>query len=172
MIKVDVFIQEEKWKKYIVNPQKYLNNKTKKIKNLIPFLKNKKIVFSVLLAGNREIKNLNKKFRNKNKTTDVLSFPFYTNVMERNWTMDVNFRHDRLKKNHPEFNKKKSKNVYLGDIILNFYKINKKNYKKDFNRLWVHGFLHLLGYKHYKNKDFYKMNKLENKILKKIKDIR
>jgi len=172
MIKVDVFIQEEKWKKYIVNPQKYLNNKTKKIKNLIPFLKNKKIVFSVLLAGNREIKNLNKKFRNKNKTTDVLSFPFYKNVMERNWTMDVNFRHDRLKKNHPEFNKKESKDVYLGDIILNFYKINKKNSKKDFNRLWVHGFLHLLGYKHYKNKDFYKMSKLENQILNKIKNTR
>ena len=172
MIKVDVFIQEEKWKKYIVNPQKYLNNKTKKIKNLIPFLKNKKIVFSVLLAGNREIKNLNKKFRNKNKTTDVLSFPFYKNVMERNWTMDVNFRHDRLKKNHPEFNKKESKDVYLGDIILNFYKINKKNSKKDFNRLWVHGFLHLLGYKHYKNKDFYKMSKLENHILNKIKNTR
>ena len=172
MIKVDVFIQEEKWKKYIVNPQKYLNNKTKKIKNLIPFLKNKKIVFSVLLAGNREIKNLNKKFRNKNKTTDVLSFPFYKNVMERNWTMDVNFRHDRLKKNHPEFKKKELKDVYLGDIILNFYKINKKNSKKDFNRLWVHGFLHLLGYKHYKNKDFYKMSKLENQILNKIKNTR
>ena len=172
MIKVDVFIQEEKWKKYIVNPQKYLNNKTKKIKNLIPFLKNKKIVFSVLLAGYREIKNLNKKFRNKNKTTDVLSFTFYKNVMERNWTMDVNFRHARLKKNHPEFNKKESKDVYLGDIILNFYKINKKNSKKDFNRLWVHGFLHLLGYKHYKNKDFYKMSKLENQILNKIKNTR
>ena len=172
MIKVDVFIQEEKWKKYIVNPQKYLNNKTKKIKNLIPFLKNKKIVFSVLLAGNREIKNLNKKFRNKNKTTDVLSFPFYKNVMERNWTMDVNFRHDRLKKNHPAFKKKELKDVYLGDIILNFYKINKKNFKKDFNRLWVHGFLHLLGYKHYKNKDFYKMSKLENQILNKIKNTR
>ena len=86
------------------------------------------------------------------------------------WTMDVNFRHDRLKKNHPAFKKKELKDVYLGDIILNFYKINKKNFKKDFNRLWVHGFLHLLGYKHYKNKDFYKMNKLENLILKKIEE--
>ena len=88
------------------------------------------------------------------------------------WTMDVNFKHDRLKKNHPEFNKKESKDVYLGDIILNFYKINKKNSKKDFNRLWVHGFLHLLGYKHYKNKDFYKMSKLENQILNKIENIK
>ena len=75
MIKVDVLIQEEKWKKYIINPQKYLNNKTNKIGSLIPLIKAEKVVFSVLLAGNRDIKNLNKKFRNKNKITDVLSFP-------------------------------------------------------------------------------------------------
>ena len=170
MIKVDVFIQEEKWKKYIVNPQKYLNNKTNKIRNLIPLIKTEKVVFSVLLAGNRDIKNLNKKFRNKNKITDVLSFPFYKNVMDRDWTTDVNFRHNRLKKNHPAFNGKESKDVYLGDIILNFYKINKKNFKKDFNRLWIHGLLHLLGHKHYKIKDYYKMNRIEKLILKKIED--
>ena len=39
----------------------------------------------------------------------------------------------------------------------------------NFNKLWIHGFLHLLGYKHFKNKDFYKMNKLEKKIFKQIK---
>ena len=170
MIKVDVFIQEEKWKKYIVNPQKYLNNKTNKIRNLIPLIKTEKVVFSVLLAGNRDIKNLNKKFRNKNKITDVLSFPFYKNVMDRDWTTDVNFRHNRLKKNHPAFNGKESKDVYLGDIILNFYKINKKNFKRDFDRLWIHGFLHLLGHKHYKDEDYYKMNRIEKLILKKIED--
>ena len=77
MIKVDVLTKEKKWKKYIVNPQKYLNNKINKIKSLLPFLKGKKIFFSVLLSGDRDIKNLNKKFRNKNKATDVLSFPFH-----------------------------------------------------------------------------------------------
>ena len=53
---------------------------------------------------------------------------------------------------------------------MNFYKINKKNFKKDFNKLWVHGFLHLLGHKHYKNKDYYKMHRLEKLILKKINE--
>jgi len=170
MIKIDVLIKEKKWKKYINNPQNYLKNKINKIKSLIPIIKNKKVVFSILLTGNNQIKNLNKKFRNKNKITDVLSFPFYKNVMDRDWTTDVNFRHNRLKKNHPAFNGKESKDVYLGDIILNFYKINKKNFKKDFNRLWVHGFLHLLGYKHYKNKDYYKMNRIEKLVLKKIEN--
>jgi metalloprotein, YbeY/UPF0054 family len=152
MIKVDVFVQEKKWKKYISNPQKYLKNKIKNIKYLIPLLKNKKIVFSILLTGNMGIQNLNKRFRKKNKTTDVLSFPFY----ERK-----------------ELKKKISKNndTYLGDIILNYYKIdktNKKNFIMDFNKLWIHGFLHLIGHKHYRNKDFYKMNKLENQIFSKI----
>ena len=100
MIKIDVFVQEKKWKKYIVSPQKYLKNKAKKIRNLIPLLKNKKVVFSVLLTGNEGIKNLNRKFRNKNKTTDVLSFPFY--------------QKEELKKNM-----RKNKDTYLGDIILN-----------------------------------------------------
>jgi len=156
MIKVDVLIQEKKWKKYIVNPQKYLKNKINKIKNLIPFLKNKKVTFSVLLAGNRDIKNLNKKFRNKNKATDVLSFPFYQS--------------QELKKKI-----RKNKDTYLGDIILNYYKIHKlkkRDFIAKFNKLWIHGFLHLVGHKHYKNKDFYKMSELENEILNKIQNIK
>ena len=65
---------------------------------------------------------------------------------------------------------KKSKDIYLGDIALNFYKIDKekKNFEKEFNKLWIHGFLHLLGYKHYRNKDFDQMKKLEDKIFRQI----
>ena len=156
MIKIDVFVQEKKWKKYIVNPQKYLKNKVNKIRSSIPLLKNKKVVFSVLLTGNEGIKNLNRKFRNKNKTTDVLSFPFY--------------QKEELKKNI-----RKNKDTYLGDIILNYYKIHKlkkKGFIYQFNKLWVHGLLHLIGHKHYKNKDFHKMRKLENQILNKIQKIK
>ena len=57
MIKIDVLINEKKWKKYITNPQNYLKNKINKIKSLIPIIKNKKVVFSVLLTGNNQIKN-------------------------------------------------------------------------------------------------------------------
>ena len=39
------------------------------------FLK-KNIYCTLLTFRNKEIKNLNKKFRKKNKSTDVLSFPF------------------------------------------------------------------------------------------------
>ena len=147
MIKVDVFIKNKNWKKKISNPQKYLNSRVKYLRNSISFLKNKKINFSIQLAGNKEIKLLNKKFRKKSKSTDVLSFP-YNNL-------------NTLKK-------LKIKDIYLGDIILNYYKIKKKNFKENFNKLWIHGFLHLVGHKHKKNNDYYKMNKLEKLIFSKI----
>tara|TARA_A100001015_G_C14959509_1_gene700224 strand:- start:188 stop:640 length:453 start_codon:yes stop_codon:yes gene_type:complete len=147
MIKVDVFTKNKNWKKKISNPQKYLNSRVKYLRNSISFLKNKKINFSIQLAGNKEIKLLNKKFRKKSKSTDVLSFP-YNNL-------------NTLKK-------LKKKDIYLGDIILNYYKIKKKNFKENFNKLWIHGFLHLVGHKHKKNNDYYKMNKLEKLIFSKI----
>ena len=148
MIKVDVFIKNKNWKKKLSNPSKYLNSKVKYLKSSIGFLKNKKINFSLQLAGNKEIKLLNKKFRKKNKTTDVLSFP----------SIDFN-----------KLNNLRKKDIYLGDIILNYYKINKKNFKENFNKLWIHGFLHLIGHKHKKNSDYFKMNELEKLIFKKIK---
>ena len=147
MIKVDVFIKNKNWKKKISNPQKYLNSRVKYLRNSISFLKNKKINFSIQLAGNKEIKLLNKKFRKKNKSTDVLSFQY---------------------NNLNTLRKLKKKDIYLGDIILNYYKINKKSFKQNFNKLWIHGFLHLVGHKHKKNNDYYKMNKLEKLIFSKI----
>ena len=151
MIKIDVFIKDKNWKKYISNPNKYLNKLAKKI-NLNIFSKSKLINFSIRLTGNKEIRNLNKKFRKKNKTTDVLSFPYYGPSETR----------IKLKLN---------KTIYLGDIVINLYKIDKRKIKfeSEFNKLWVHGLVHLLGYKHYKNKDFFEMMKIENKIIKQLK---
>ena len=151
MIKIDVFIKDKNWKKYISNPNKYLNKLAKKI-NLNIFSKSKSVNFSIRLTGNKEIRNLNKKFRKKNKATDVLSFPYY----------DPSEIRLKLKLN---------KTIYLGDIVINLYKIDKRKIKfeSEFNKLWVHGLVHLLGYKHYKNKDFFEMMKIENKIIKQLK---
>ena len=151
MIKIEVLIKDKNWKKYLSNPNKYLNTQAKKI-NLKKYFKSKLINISILLTGNNDIKFLNKKFRKKNKTTDVLSFPNY----------DQNIIRTKLKS---------QKNLYLGDIALNLYKIDKgKNkFKIEFDKLWVHGLVHLMGYKHYKNKDFFKMKKIEDKIIKQLK---
>ena len=78
MIKINVITNNINWLRYIKDPNNYLERKIKKI-NLKEKKFDKKSIFcTLLLSGNKEIKNLNKKFRNKNKSTDVLSFPFQT----------------------------------------------------------------------------------------------
>ena len=139
MIKINVITNYNKWFYYIKNPNNYVDRKIIKLnKKNKRFVKNK-IFCTLLLSNNKEIKFLNKKFRKKNKETDVLSFPFYTK--------------QELKKKL-----RKEKEIYLGDIIINLNKIkrgdNLKNFKIEFDRLWIHGLTHLLGLDHKKIKIF------------------
>ena len=76
MIKVNVEIDKKSWHKKIKNPKRYLNKKLKKISKIVKFFKGKNITFTILLTGSLNMRKLNKKFRNLNKSTDVLSFPF------------------------------------------------------------------------------------------------
>ena len=106
---------------------------------------------TVLLSNNKNSKILNKKFRNKNKSTDILSFPFEKKI-----------------------NIKKS--PYLGDIIISYefmHKpkiLNNLEFKDKVTKTFIHGFLHLLSYDHVKLKDFKKMSREEEEIYKLIKD--
>ena len=96
------------------------------------------------------MKKLNKKFRKHNRSTDVLSFPAFS------------------KKN---FMSIKEKKIYIGDLAASYEIINSRSKKKfltEFDKVWVHGFLHLIGYDHIKNKDYYKMSKIEKRILNSI----
>ena len=74
-----------------------------------------------------------------------------------------------MKKNDLRNILKNNKEIYLGDIIINLNKIenknNKTNFRLEFNKLWIHGLVHLLGYDHKKNKDFYKMIEVEKKFI-------
>ncbi len=150
MIKINTISNNESWKRYLKNPNLFIQNKIKKLnKNFKKY--NKNILFcSLVLTGSSEIRKLNKNFRKKNKTTDVLSFPFYTKR---------------------EFKKKikNDKEIYLGDIIVNLSKIknkkNKINFLSEFNKLWIHGLVHLFGYDHKKNSDFLIMSKIEKKFI-------
>tara|TARA_B100000029_G_scaffold9992_1_gene10908 strand:+ start:438 stop:884 length:447 start_codon:yes stop_codon:yes gene_type:complete len=141
MIKANVILDNLIWKNKIKKPNKYIKNKLKLLSKK-KFFKNKNQEFSILLTNNKVMKNLNNRFRKKNKPTDVLSFPF---------------------------NYKKKKNSYLGDIALSYEIINKRslnsNFFLEFDKMWIHGYLHLLGHKHSKLKDYKKMSKKENLIL-------
>ena len=155
MIKANVITKNTSWYRYIKNPNSYIDRKINKLNIKNKKFKKKKIYFTLLLSGEKEIKNLNRKFRKKNKSTDVLSFPFYTKK---------------------EFHKRfiNEKEIYLGDIIINFNEIKDikkpKNFKIEFNNLWIHGLVHLLGHDHKKEKDFLEMKKIEKKYSSFIND--
>ena len=73
----------------------------------------------------------------------------------------------------PEFSLKKlkstkEKKIYIGDIAISFEIINarsKKNFILEFDKAWIHGLLHLIGYDHIRNNDYYRMRKIEKRIL-------
>ena len=150
MIKVNVQVDNKVWYKKIKNPKNYLNKKLKKISKNIKFLKKKNLTFTILLTNSLNMKKLNKKFRKFNKSTDVLSFPSFS-----------------LKK----LKLIKEKKIYIGDLAVSYEIINsrsKKNFLIEFDKVWVHGFLHLIGYDHIRHQDYYEMNKIEKRILNSI----
>jgi len=151
MIRVNVEINSKSWHKKIKDPKKYLNKKLKKIVKIISFLKSKNLIFTILLTNSSNMKKLNKEFRNCNKPTDVLSFPTFS-------LKDLKLI-------------KKKKN-YIGDIATSYEIINSRSKKnffyKEFDKVWIHGLLHLIGYDHVRNRDYYKMNKIEKRILSSI----
>ena len=78
MIKVNVEVSNKSWNKKIKNPKRYFSKKLKKISKIVKFFKGKNVTFTILLTNSLNMKKLNKKFRNRNKSTDVLSFPFFS----------------------------------------------------------------------------------------------
>ena len=149
MIKLSVFSEDKAWSKRLRNSENFF----RKICNAFPKkykFSNKKVSLSLLLSNNKNIKRLNKNFRNKNKSTDILSFPFNKKI-------------------------KISKNTYLGDIIISYNYLDKPksqdlgSFKQKTIKIFIHGFLHLLGFDHIKNKDYFKMLREENFIYKHVK---
>ena len=148
MINIDVLSDEKAWSKKIKKKELFF----REICNFFPRkyrFPNKKITLSLLLSNNKCIKKLNKNFRNKNKSTDILSFPLAKKT-------------------------KISKKTYIGDIIISYNFMNKpksqniKNFKKKVIKTFIHGYLHLLGFDHIKDKDYKRMLSEEEKIYKSV----
>ena len=148
MISVEVFSEEKAWSKKLIKKELFF----KEICMLFPrkylFL-NKKITFTLLLSNNKCIKKLNKKFKNKNKSTDILSFPLSKKTLI-------------------------SKKTYIGDIIISYNFMDKpksqniKKFKEKVIKTFIHGFLHLLGFDHIKDNDYKRMLIEEEKIYKSV----
>ena len=142
--------------KIVFNGYFYKNEKLKVTQAVKIFSKNFKISrnfhFTVHSLNESESKKLNQKTFNKNKPTDVLSFPLYNDIEAIN-QLDQSMHED------------------MGDMFIcrNVIKKNAEIYNKDFieelQYIVIHGLLHLIGYSHEKND---KLKTYESKLMKKI----
>ena len=142
--------------KIVFNGYFYKNEKLKVTQAVKIFSENFKISrnfhFTVHSLNESESKKLNQITFNKNKPTDVLSFPLYNDIGAIN-QLDESMHED------------------MGDMFIcrNVIKKNAEIYDKDFveelQYIVIHGLLHLIGYSHEKND---KLKTYESKLMKKI----
>ena len=146
MINIEIVSDNKLWNKKLKKASIFFNKLVKYFPKKYQF-KGKKVSLTLLLSNNKNIKKLNKKFRKKNKPTNILSFP-----------------------SENKFNL--NKNLYLGDMTISYEFINipsfvtNLEFKEKVVKIFIHGFLHLLNYDHIKLKDYKKMVKEELKIYK------
>lgn len=113
---------------------------------------------SVLLTDNEEIRSLNKKYRNVDNATDVLSFPLFEENDDSEEPLYFN----------------ETEEIILGDIIISVEKALEQSedfghsFLRELSYLLVHGILHLLGYDHETKEDKKAMRLMEEQILMKL----
>ena len=115
----------------------------------IPSVTSENNIVSILLTDDEKMSGLNKLYRNKVGTTNVLSF--------------------KNEKRHSH-----STNILLGDIALSFTTILKEStqskisFINHFKHLLIHGCLHLIGFDHITAIEAQEMEALEVNILHKL----
>ena len=136
MHKINVLIDNKRyWIKEFPCLENFARLQMRKFFSEINFLSSVKLELTILFTSGKRVKELNKKFRNKNTDTDVLSFP----------SMSKDFYKSRIK----------LQELYLGDIALSYDYIKKKsvNFNLYTREMMAHGFLHLIGYDHNNKKN-------------------
>ncbi len=113
----------------------------------------------ILLTTDATIQKYNNDFRQKDKPTDVLSFPYHA---------DLKAGQKIIAKTPDDKN--------LGDIVISVsYVFHNKHdlegtFEQRMDRMLVHAICHLLGYDHIEDADFEEMIALENKLLQVIEE--
>lgn len=118
-------------------------------------LENAKLSITITLTTPEKIKLINKKYRNIDKATDVLSFPMFEKEDLEKKIKKRDFTHEDI----------------LGDIIISVEKVKEQakeyehSFEREFSYMLVHGFYHLMGYDHIQEEDKKIMRIKEEKIL-------
>ena len=146
-IQINFFCRSNHWAKRM-SKIKEIAQRVIKIDEL-NFKKNKFYILNLVFVDDKYIKKINKEFRKKDKTTDVLTFvnSINNNRFVEETYCDIFFSAETIKKDA-------NKN------IVNFY--------EHITHLIIHCFLHINGYDHKRENDFIKMKNLEEKILMKF----
>lgn len=157
----DIELKSKKWLD-INNPEKLVNQI---IEKLIPLTELKSILnkdfileLAISLVSNPQIKKINALHRNKDKATNILSFP----------NLDHNLIHQKGLKSLV----KNSNYLFLGDIVISYDKVKSesleqnKNFNSHLTHLILHSILHLIGHDHEDEIQAKTMEDLEIKILK------
>ena len=147
MVSLSYNVDDKKWQESFPLFKKYIS------KSVIETIKTVKVnlsensEISFLLTSDKKIQKLNYKYRNKNLSTNVLSFPMMKKINGVMLIGDIAISNEKILK--------ESKN----------FKTNKYSY---LSKITIHGVLHLLGFDHQTDKEFQIMNRYEKNILKKI----
>ncbi len=148
MIKINFNIDEPFWVREMPLFKKNIFKAAKETLNTACKVKEYNLEVSFLLTSDSSIRLLNKNYRNKDKSTNVLAFPMNQNLFGENYI--------------------------VGDIAISLQKIldeskNLKIQKYEYlSKITIHGVLHLLGFDHKSDKQYEEMNKIEQKVYQKI----
>lgn len=121
-------------------------------------IENSKLYISITLTNPEHIHEINKQYRNVDRTTDVLSFPMFEKKEIDEKIKNNDFEHEDV----------------LGDIVISIEKVEEQakeyghSFEREFAYMLVHGFYHLMGYDHIEDDDKVIMRKKEEIVLNKL----
>ena len=148
-VNIDFSVLDKQWNHSLPNFKKIISNASDNVFDELNQFNDKNYEISFMMVDNKYIKELNANYRSKDSATNVLSFP----MIDKN-----SLKHENI----------------LGDVVISIDKILSES--KDLKigvdeylaKISIHGILHLLGYDHVSDNDYEVMNRLEEKIIKKI----
>ena len=125
-------------------------------------MQDSKLCVTVTLTTEEVIKNINSKYRNIDRITDVLSFPMFEKEELDTKIKNKDFQGEDI----------------LGDIVICVKRVKEQaieyghSFERELSYMVVHGFYHLMGYDHIKQEDKNIMRPKEEKILNTLKIVR
>jgi len=122
--------------------------------------KQKTVEANIIMTDDKTVQHLNHEYRNKNKTTNVLSFPQIDMTAPEGL-----LTYEKLPAELP---------LQLGDIFIAYETVldeaqkQHKKFKSHFSHLIIHGILHLLGYDHLEEEEATVMENLERSLMNEL----